>query len=493
MTTEALPVGTPSAEGVDARGILAFMDVLEADPEVELHSLMLLRRGHVLAAGWWAPYSSERQHLLYSLSKSFASTALGLAVGEGLVSLDDPVIRYFPELDAKISDPGSRSMLVRHIAAMASGHLMETLDRARANDPLELVQGFLSIPPDRQPGSVFAYNQPCTYTVAAIVQRVSGQRLVDFLRPRLFDPLGIGPADWLQDPPTGRDIGFSGLHLTTDAIARLGQLYLQRGTWKGRQILSPDWVAQATSVQIANATVEGNPGISPDWEQGYGFQFWMSRHGYRGDGAYGQFCLVLPELEAVVAITAGANNMANVLDAAWAKLLPAFKAQSIVGAQEADAALADRLGRLVMGLPPAGKAAPSGEWSNASLQPAGGSCKDQPSLLGAQVIAAEGGWKIVLDEGDWQLSAPIGEGEWQVGGATSPAGGQVPIAVAGRFADPDTLELEILFLETPHRLSLTCSNQDHSFSAQWQTVPLHHPSLRDLAVPRHPLPFIEAR
>ena len=147
------------------------------------------------------------------------------------------MLSYFPELDAEITDPGSRSMRVRHIAAMASGHRHETLDRAVALDPLEPVRGFLLIPPDAEPGTVFAYNQPCTYTLAAIVQRLSGQSLTDYLRPRLFEPLGIEEYGWLQHPP-GRDIGFSGFHATTDAIAKLGLLYLQRGAWNGRQLLS---------------------------------------------------------------------------------------------------------------------------------------------------------------------------------------------------------------------------------------------------------------
>jgi CubicO group peptidase (beta-lactamase class C family) len=284
-----LPRASAESQGVDPAGIDAFLDTLEAASDVEPHSLMVLRHGQVLAQGWWAPYEREQPHLLYSLSKSFASTALGLAVGEGLVDLDATVLSYFPELDADITDPRSRSMRVRHVAAMASGHLSETLERALTNDPVDLVRGFLLVPPDREPGTVFAYNQPCTYTLAAIVQRLSGQTLVDYLRPRLFDPLGIGQVGW-QQHPVGRDLGFTGLHATTDAIARLGLLYLQRGVWNGTRLLSEAWVAEATSVQVANPD-ESNP----DWRQGYGFQFWMARHGFRGDGAYGQFCIVLPE------------------------------------------------------------------------------------------------------------------------------------------------------------------------------------------------------
>lgn len=268
MSARPLPVSSPAAQGVDSAGILAFLDAVEAAPDIEPHSLMILRHGHVVASGWWAPYTPDRVHLLYSLSKSFTSTAAGFAVAEGLVRLDDPVISYFPEFEAEITDPRSRAMLVRHVASMASGHLGDTLEEAARLDRKEFVRGFLLVPPDREPGTVFAYNQPATYTLASIVQRVTGQSLTEYLRPRLLDPLGIGETAWLQRPP-GRDLGFSGLHAATDAIARLGQFYLQDGVWNGERLLPSSWIAEATREQIP--TVDASAGDSgSDWERGTG-------------------------------------------------------------------------------------------------------------------------------------------------------------------------------------------------------------------------------
>ena len=258
--TDALPRSAPRDQGVDARGVAALLDALEAAPGIEPHSLMVLRHGHVVAEGWWHPYAADGVQLLYSLSKSFTSTALGFAVAEGLVSLDDTVLSHFPELDADVVDPRSRGMLVRHVAAMASGHLTETHERARETDPDDLVRGFLQIPPDRDPGTVFAYNQPCTYTVGAIVAARSGQSLSEYLRPRLLDPLGIGPIAWQRDS-SGRELGYSGLHATTDAIARLGQLYLQGGDWDGVRLLPAEWVEQATRSHVDNAETN----TAPDW------------------------------------------------------------------------------------------------------------------------------------------------------------------------------------------------------------------------------------
>ena len=466
-----LPTSTPAAQGVDAVGIQAFLDALESDPRIEPHSLMLLRHGQVVASGWWSPYAPQRPQLLYSLSKSFTATAAGFAAAEGLIRLDDPVISYFPEFEADVTDPRSRAMLVRHVASMASGHEAETLDRARARDREELVRGFLLVPPDRDPGTVFAYNQPATYTLAAIVQRVTGQTLTEYLRPRLFDPLGIGDTAWIRDR-TGRELGFSGLHATTDAIARLGLLHLRGGVWEGRRLLPEWWVAEATRTQIAN---EGGPeGGWPDWQQGYGFQFWIARHGYRGDGAYGQFCVVLPEQDAVLAVTSETMEMQRVLDLAWEHLLPAFGSGPLTGRDAADAALADRLTRLA--LPPAGGEAVAAERTTV-FTPANGACADQPTLRAVEV--GPGGRVTLVDDGDrLELGDGLGKDGWTV--VDEP----LPVAVGGGWTDAQTLVVDLAFLETPHHLLVTCSPDDGTFTAHWRTQPLHAGPLRRMRAPR---------
>ncbi|MEU8974559.1 serine hydrolase domain-containing protein [Streptomyces monashensis] len=474
MSPSPLPIGTPAEQGVDAAGVHAFLDALEAAPDIEPHSVMLLRHDRLVAAGWWAPYSPERPHLLYSLSKSFTSTAAGLASAEGLLRLDDPVISYFPEFAADITDPRSRAMRVRHVAAMASGHTTDTLGRARALDPKDLVRGFLLLPPDSEPGTVFAYNQPATFTLGAIVQRVTGQSLTDYLRPRLLDPLGIGKVAWRCDR-SGRELGFSGLHATTDAVARLGQLYLRGGAWQGRQLLPRGWVADATRAHVATGDATPEAARS-DWQQGYGLQFWMSRHGYRGDGAYGQFCVVLPEQDAVVAITAQTVQMQAVLNLVWEHLLPAFGPRPLPGS--GDAALAERLARLA--LPPAaGKPAPparSGDWDGAAFTPYGVDCPDQPGLTSAEVAKGSQGWTVTLTEDGNRLDLLLGD-DWTV--REEP----VPTAVSGGWTDTDTLAVDVGFLETPHHLLVTCSLKDRTFSARWRTGPLHGGPLRAMRAP----------
>jgi CubicO group peptidase (beta-lactamase class C family) len=279
--SEHLPRSAPVDQGVDPAAVLAFVDAVEVDPAIELHSLMVVRHGQVVAEGWWAPHTAERTRLLYSLSKSFTSTALGFALEEGRFSLDDTVLSHFPEFEAEITDPRSRSITLRQVASMASGHNRDLLDEVLMRDPREPVRGFLLVPPDTEPGSVFAYSQPCTYALAAVIQRAAGMPLTEYLRPRLFDPLGIGEVGWLAWPP-GREQGFSGLFARTEDVAKLGLLYLRRGRWGTTQLIPEAYVEQATSRQVDTPDME-----NPDWRQGYGFQFWMARHGYRGDGAFG--------------------------------------------------------------------------------------------------------------------------------------------------------------------------------------------------------------
>jgi CubicO group peptidase (beta-lactamase class C family) len=542
-----LPRSTPAAEGVDAAGVLALVDALGAEPGVEPHGLMLLRHGKVVAEGWWAPYAPHRPQLVYSLSKSFTSAAAGLAFGDGLIDLDAPVLRYFPELDAEITDRRARAIRVRHVASMASGHLSDTVERALAVDREHLVRGFLSLPVDREPGTVFAYNQPATYTLGTIVQRVTGKTLTQYLRPRLFEPLGIADAFWRQFPE-GHDLAFSGLHTTVDAIARLGQLHLAGGVWEGRRLLPAEWVAEATRPHVATAGPA--PDLGSDWAQGYGFQCWMSRHGYRGDGAYGQYMLVLPEHDAVLALTSDTEDMQRVLDLVWQHLLPAFDSAPAAGAGAAggsasgsaaagsasdsaaggdaggDVAVADRelAARLeALALPPgeAAGAGPGPDWpdeahfTRAGTGPddgadaeagraffaVGDSPRDQPKLTAARVArGADGAWTLTLIEDGRPLDLRFGGAGWTVdaaddararadadgvAGPGADAGpSRPPTAVSAGWTDPDTLVADVIFLETPHHLLVTCSRRTGTFTVRWRTRPLHLGRLVSYRAPR---------
>ncbi|MEZ6039505.1 MAG: serine hydrolase [Planctomycetaceae bacterium] len=333
---EGLARATPESQGVSSSGIREF--VMSADARVNtMHSFMLLRNGKVLAECWWQPEAADKPHVLWSLSKSFTSTAVGLAVHEGKLSIDDHVSQFFPDEMPDKPSANLAAMRVRDLLTMSTGHQDEVFLR----DKTEWVKAFLAHPVPHLPGTHFRYNTPATYMQSAIVQKMTGQTVVDYLKPRLFDPLGIEAPRW-DASPEGISLGGYGLFLRTEDIAKFGQLYLQKGEWNGQQLIPSDWIEQATSKQVSNGS---NP--ESDWNQGYGFQFWRCRHGaFRGDGKDGQFCIVLPEWNAVVVMTANTRDLQGQLNLVWEKLLPAFHTESLSENPEELRQLRDTLGQL---------------------------------------------------------------------------------------------------------------------------------------------------
>ena len=215
-----------------------------------------------MAEGWWAPYEAAAPHSLYSLSKSFTSTAVGLAIAEGKLSLDDEILRFFPEDTPSDPSKNLKAMRVSDLLRMSTGHQTEP----RRTPEAPWTKTFLAEPVPNKPGTHFLYNTSGTYMLSAIVQKATNQTVLDFLKPRLFEPLGIDHPTW-ETSPQGISTGGYGLSIRTEDIAHFGQLYLQKGQWHGKQLVPEAWVEAATSRQTSN-------GSSPqsDWEQGYGYR-----------------------------------------------------------------------------------------------------------------------------------------------------------------------------------------------------------------------------
>jgi hypothetical protein len=445
-----MDVSSPSSQGVRSQGILAFLDALER--AAEPHGLIIQRHGHRIAEGYWAPHTATRSRLVYSVSKTFTGTALALQLGEGRLTLDDFVSDHLPELFDDATPDATRRMRIRHIASMSTGHDRETLLEALTVDPTDPVHGFLSIPPDAEPGTLFAYNQPPVLTLATILQRLAGERLVDYLRPRVLDPLGIGDFQWAQTP-SGVDLGYSGVFTNLDAVARLGQLHLDDGVCNGRRILPEGWVADASSVQIANGWDD------IDWQQGYGFLLWMSQHGYRGDGAFGQYMVVLPEHDAVVAVFSCIERMQVILDAMWERLLPAMEAGALAPSP-ADDELAQRMAHLT--LPSAAERAGGHDLGDVpamafTRRPG---ARSHPTVTGIEIT----GQRMTIREKERTIDVSLTNG-WSVDDEASIA------ASATRLAD-GTLAVDVAFLTTPHRLEIDLDPAAGTFVARWPHVPL---------------------
>ena len=330
-----LPKTNPESVGVRSEGIINFLDEMK-EKRLHLHSLMILRHGKVIAETSYAPWSKDDLHMLFSLSKSFTSTAVGFAVQDGLLSVTDHLTDFFPELLPAEPCENMKKITVKHLLTMNSGHSEEP---GRFGDNWE--ETFLRSYVDNEPGTHFTYNTTATYMLAAIVQKVTGKKMLAYLREKLMDPLGMSEDIWFEESPTGVATGGYGLNVRVEDIAKLGQFYLQRGKWDGKQLLNEQWIADAQTPWSDNSKHTG----TIDWRSGYGYQFWMCSpdNVFRGDGAYGQFCVVMPDQDMVIAITSGLDDMGAVLTSIWKNILPAVGEPS----DASDDALRARLAQTV--------------------------------------------------------------------------------------------------------------------------------------------------
>jgi CubicO group peptidase (beta-lactamase class C family) len=446
-----LPRAAPEAQGISSSAILAFVEAAEQKIDA-LHSLMLLRHGQVVAEGWWKPYRRDAPHVLFSLSKSFASTGIGLAIAEGKVRLDDSVLSFFPEDAPPSPSENLKAMRVRDLLAMATGHHQADIEgfSYTSTDPT-LVRAFLGLPVAHKPGTHFVYNTPASYMLSAIVQKATGTTLVAYLRPRLFEPLGIRDPRW-DASPQGVSYGGFGLSVTTQDIAAFGQLYLRRGEWNGRRLLSAEWVDAATARQVSNGSKPES-----DWEQGYGYQFWRCRNGaYRGDGAFGQYCVVMPAQDAVIAITSGVRDLQAVLNLVWEHLLPAMQAAPLA----ADAALH---GRLEAKLASLSLAPPPGRPTSPVARRVSGRVYELPKNddgVEAVSVVFDRETTLVVRSGGRDYRVPCGRGEWRSGG-TLPMGrsrlmsdSAYRVSASGAWTDDETFTARVCFDETPFCVTL---------------------------------------
>jgi CubicO group peptidase (beta-lactamase class C family) len=443
-----LPRTRPEAVGVTPAAILTFLDAVEQKVG-GLHSFMLLRHGQVAAEGWWAPYAPVHPHMLFSLSKSFASTAVGLAVAEGKLTVDAPVTSFFPDqLPAKVSD-NLAAMRVRHLLTMSTGHDKDATGGTTSNPEGNWVKGFLALPVEHEPGSKFVYNSAATYMCSAIVQKLTGKPVLEYLKPRLFDPLGIEGQTW-DTCPKGISIGGWGLTIKTEDIARFGQLYLQKGKWNDVQLIPETWIDEATSRQVSN----GDPATGGDWNQGYGYQFWRCRHGlYRGDGAFGQFCIVMPQHDAVLAITSGVGDMGAVMAAAWDHLLPAMQS-SPLSKSEDNGDIKKRIAELAV-RPPEGKpTSPTAERvSGKTYRVETNDEKIQSVTLTFDGIRC----RLTLRDEKGERTLTSRNDAW-VKGTTLMADNRPPgkVATRGAWTNEDTYVMKLCFYESPFVQTFTC-------------------------------------
>ncbi len=299
-----------------------FIHVIE-QKKLDLYGVIVRQNGEITGNFRWR--NNDRINIR-SASKGVTCMAIGLAVQEGLLKLDDKMVSFFPESLPENPDPNLLEITVRDLLMMATGHEVYLLQPA-GRDAIEgdWLDYVFRHPVAQKPGTKFVYNNSAPYLCSAIIKKLTGEDIRDWMMPRLFDPLGIRNPQWFKSPQN-ISLGLGGLFLTTEELSRLGQLCLNRGEWEGRQLIPAEWIDEATKLQIKTETTMGHIDQMPekDFAAGYGYFFWRNRtEGYRFNGKYGQFCIVLPERNAVVTTTAfEENDEQGILDCVWETILP---------------------------------------------------------------------------------------------------------------------------------------------------------------------------
>ena len=340
----------PEEVGISSDLILKYIDNLERS-QTEMHGLMIMRHNKLIAQGWWAPFAPNLRHGLQSHTKTYAATAVGIAYTEGILKLDERLIDIFPDESPEDPSENLKLLTIRDVLCMGCG--MDTMPF----NSKDWIREFMHTPVNHKPGTTYMYNSTGSTMLGAIVRKKTGLGLFDYLKPRLFDKIGINYDNLrCMCMADGMEVGGGGMFATTEDNFRLMKLYADGGVWEGERILAEDYVKLATTNQNDSATESINNPEAFDNFLGYGFQIWMCKphRAYRADGAMGQFTIVLPDQDMEIAITetaVGAHWAQSTLDITW-DFIEQIKGDEVLPVDdEAYDRLTRKLSRLNVGNP----------------------------------------------------------------------------------------------------------------------------------------------
>ncbi len=442
FTPFAFENGSPESVGIAPSSIAAFEAALR-EQNLGHQGYMLYRRGKLCASSVASPYRmSDRRHV-FSVSKTWTSTAIGLAVDEGLLSVEDPVISFFEDECPPVISDNLAAMKIKHLLSMNTGHQNDTTGRVALLEA-GWAKRFLSLEVENVPGTHFVYNSTATYMLSAILTKVTGQRLLDYIRPRLLNPLGIDRILWLESPD-GINVGGWGIHINMEDMLKLGVLYLNRGVWNGKRILSEAWIDEATA-----AVSDNSSGGTVDWQAGYGYQIWRCQHNcYRADGACSQYIIVSPDTDSVAVIISEEGRMQPILDAYYDTVLASMSDTPLEPEALCDMAAHPYI------LPPEG--------SFDLPSPIMGEVEANPFGLKKIGVRTESDGLILTLTGAGTVEVPCGAGEWEYtdyahfpitpGGFLAPHYIGAPARIASAWAVQDgRVKIILQFVSSPHGL-----------------------------------------
>lgn len=471
-----LPTATPESHGLPSAALLTLLDTLGTG--LDPHAIVVARHGRVLFEAAWRPYGLDDPALVYSVSKTFTSIAIGLLAHEGRLTLEDGVDRH---LDL----PNPHGLTLTHLVTMSTGHSREQTLAL----PFD-VAALLTTPPAHAPGTHFAYNSPATYALSAVVTAITGETLTQYLRPRLLDPLGIGER-WWKDLG-GLEEGFSGFHVTVRDIARLSIALAAGGVVDGAPVIPADYVAAMsrpwsdTRDPDAPRVANGEPDTADhDWAQGYGFQVWRSRRGYRLDGALGQFGVVVPERGIVIAYQGATADAGRTLQAFW-DLVDAFSDEEVGAVDETAVEDAhEQLARRVDALDVWDARASLGPELAVDHDTTGWRMTDDGErgwVLHLPEVAAHPGGAVSVSRSHWARTVLTRSTPTLRPDDAAPSPGHLVLAARGEETSDGGVRAHVLVTTSPHRIEVVRAS-DGTVTARWHIPPLWRPELAMLEVP----------
>ena len=291
-----LKIITPEQARIPSEAINRYMDALE-EYKVNLHGFIMMRGRDIIAEGYYPPFHKDYIHRMYSISKSFTSIAIGLLIEEGRVSLEDKICDYFLDKLEEETHPYIKEITIRDMLKMATAHKSTTYKRYDGDD---WVKSFFVVEPSHAPGTVFSYDTSSSHVLAALVERLSGKSILDYLRDKFLNVIGFSKeARWLKDPQ-GISQGGTGLLCTMRDLAKVAYVCMKEGKLNDVQLLPKEYIKEATMKQISTDTQ-----AALDDQFGYGYQIWKTRHdGFAFIGMGGQLALCFPEHDFIYLTTA---------------------------------------------------------------------------------------------------------------------------------------------------------------------------------------------